>query len=254
MAGVDTVPLAATHRWTPVWQTLRAALVVVWATWAVAAWWSTPRAATVGEARADLSAGRMVAWEWVDSLDDVAAGWPTRIALTIGGGSSPHGLFVWRTTTGQVFHTAISYDRWTEPDGDASQEPVDERRSFEAALADTPVSGGEVVPHLPGLLDTVLTVVCLGVLIAGPPPVLGTRWFWFWVGTFDLGLGILVWLAAERPWATPDPPPPDPKTGKPRRYGGATGFVATILVGIAASILLAVLRAFPEWLVPSPLP
>src|SRR5262249_42793991 len=79
------------------------------------------------------------------------------------------------------------------------------------------------------------------------------RWFWFFLGFLPFGLGVLLWLKAERPWTEPEPPPTDPKTLKPKRYGGPTGFALTVCAGIVVALLLFLLRALPEWLVPSAL-
>ncbi|MFI6063643.1 hypothetical protein ACIA47_00045 [Micromonospora sp. NPDC051227] len=47
-----------------------------------------------------------------------------------------------------------------------------------AAVADPWYAGGDTA-HL---LGGVLTLLWLGRLIGGAPPLAGTRWFWFWIG------------------------------------------------------------------------
>jgi hypothetical protein len=110
------------------------------------------------------------------------------------------------------------------------------------------------MPYFVPVLAGVIALLSLAILIQGPAPGLGTRWFWFFLGGLPYGLGVLLWLRAERPWTEPEPPAPDKKTGQPKRYSGLTGLGLMILGGMVVSILVALLRSLPEWLVPSALP
>jgi hypothetical protein len=83
-----------------------------------------------------------------------------------------------------------------------------------AGHQDTTLGGTR--PALLTYLSLALVLVGLGVLLAGPAPVTGSRWYWFWLGGVPFGLGLLYWLARERPWADPTPPPLDHRTGRPR--------------------------------------
>ena len=52
-----------------------------------------------------------------------------------------------------------------------------------------------------------LAVLILAVLVAGPAPVRGTRWFWFWlIYAGPYGLGMVFWLLRDRPWSTTTQP------------------------------------------------
>jgi len=90
-------------------------------------------------------------------------------------------------------------------------------------------------------LSLALVLVGLGVLIAGPAPVIGTRRHWFWIGGIPFGVGGLHWLSRERPWTDPPPPPVDPKTGRQIRRTGLTGFLVMLASGFVASILVGLL-------------
>jgi hypothetical protein len=52
-----------------------------------------------------------------------------------------------------------------------------------------------------GITSPLLATVCLLVIIFGPAPRLGTRWYWFWAALMPWGLGVLLWLAREHPWS-----------------------------------------------------
>ncbi|GAA1872675.1 hypothetical protein GCM10009687_45640 [Asanoa iriomotensis] len=227
----------------------RVALALLWLVWAVAAWWTAPRAATLDEARADAAAGRIVAHQWADSFGETL--WFGRLRFSLDAdGVDP--VLVWRTGFGRVHYTLIP-DVVTEPGprGDVVVEPnpADDLR---AAMPDS--QRGTVLPYFAPVLAVVITLICLAILIQGPAPKLGTRWFWFFLGGLPFGLGVLLWLRAERPWAEPEDPAPDRKTGQPSRYGGLTGLGLMILGGIVISLLVALRRGLPEWLVPSALP
>lgn len=80
----------------------------------------------------------------------------------------------------------------------------------------------------------ILTLICLLALLVGPKPVRGTKWAWFWfAGLMPAGLGVLAWLAFERPWTTP--------TGVTRRRTGWAGLGWGLLGATAASAVVTLL-------------
>ena len=110
-----------------------------------------------------------------------------------------------------------------------------------AALAERldPQTLGNVTPWSPLLAGfaLILGFTFLGVLIAGPAPVLGTRWFWFWVVVITpYALGLLFWVLRDRPWAPAELP-----AGK-ERDGGVLGVVAGLLSSFVITVLLLGLR------------
>ncbi|MFY1622005.1 hypothetical protein ACN261_21590 [Micromonospora sp. WMMD723] len=47
-----------------------------------------------------------------------------------------------------------------------------------------------------GGTGVLLAAVALVVVVTGPTPVLGTRWYWFWlIFLGPYGLGLLLWTA-----------------------------------------------------------
>lgn len=79
-------------------------------------------------------------------------------------------------------------------------------------------------------------VLVLWALVSAAEPVTGTRWFWFWLATgVPLGLGMLWWLARERPWSSRAPV-------RPNRLKWWAGPGLSVLAGFAISLVLWALR------------
>ncbi|WP_410813948.1 hypothetical protein [Micromonospora sp. 067-2] len=253
------------------WRVLRMVLVVLWVVWASVTWWSAPRQASTAQARSDLSAGRMLSYQWADGWDSADQwGWTDDRALRFSGRSGP--LFVWRTDNRRVHYT--EFDRGST--GPALPGPVlpgssdagsSDAASFDpvtysgpqAAAFDQALQSANLQPRWQGVdapppvrvLPMVLVLSFLVVLLLGPDPARGNRWFWFWVlSGVPLGLGLIWWLARERPWHPAVTPPPDP-AGRDPRSRGYEGLLIAIATSIAASILLFGLRqALGDWYVP----
>ncbi len=240
------------------WSVLRIVAVVLWVAWAALSWWSQPRQATAEQARSDLAAGRMVSYEWGDSWDrNMTWRWARTPTLESSGTYGP--LFAWKTTDLRIHYARL---------GDANGEftlrgTVDESQYTgpeAAALAEVVEAAGHGggspgigTPRLLMLVMLLLAVPFLAVLVTGPAPVVGTRWFWYWlVSTVPFGLGLLYWLGRERPWsstaATPEGPPG--KDNRHRWYVAlGCGFVTTIVVGV---LVFGLNRLVGDWLFPVP--
>lgn len=267
---VVVAPTGRTWRW---WDVLRLALVVLWLLAAVLAWWTAPRKQSYDQAKADVAAGRVTAYQWGDRWDgDDPGPWFGVSALQSAGTLGP--LFAWRTPDGQV--------RWTDTvdfDEVTTTGAVDDKSysgagavgiAQELRAAGLEHRGGDVDSPGPVVagIGFVLAAIFLGTVVAGPAPVLGTRWFWFWlVSLAPLGLGLLFWLARDRPWsrsavpapavpapAVPAPAAPAPAAGRAeRRDRGILGFAIGVLAAILISILLLTLHGIlGDWWVPRP--
>ncbi|MEV4533720.1 hypothetical protein AB0J82_07805 [Asanoa sp. NPDC049518] len=250
MTAVDA--LRGAGAWPRVRPWLRYLILGLWVVWAAAAWWTAPRQSTVERAIADAEAGRVVAHQSVASFGDAnrASLWFTPVGLSSGG--PQEGVFseilVWRTGFGRVHYAQVQ--RYEVENGGLIEGTSAEAKRLAAVL---PEESTPLLSFAP-VLATVIVLLSLAILIQGPAPGLGTRWFWFFLGGLPFGLGVLLWLRAERPWTEPEPPAPDKKTGQPKRYSGLTGLGLMILGGIGLSIVVALSRSLPEWLVPSALP
>lgn len=104
-----------------------------------------------------------------------------------------------------------------------------------------------------------ITLLTLLVVVMGPRPGRGTRWFWFWLIGLPFGLGLLALavfevlrpprlvLVSDSPGlgalsGEPDPTASDDDPASahpvaPRRYSGWTGFGLSILGGILIALV-----------------
>ncbi|MFI5938282.1 hypothetical protein [Actinoplanes sp. NPDC051494] len=223
-----------------VWGALRVALAVTWLVAAGAAWWTMPREATYEQAVADVAAHGVIGYRWGDSWHDGGAGrWFEPVDLESSGLTGP--LFVWHTGDGRIrWADTGRFDRVTAV-GTTDEQSYSGPAA--AALArDLRAAGieegdiGTAPGTWAGVAGSALLVLALGFLVAGPAPVLGTRWYWFWliIGP-SFGLGMLFWLWRDRPWA-PDPRPAAPEPAK--RDRGLLGFGTALAASFVVSVLV----------------
>ncbi|MFD6680379.1 hypothetical protein [Micromonospora parva] len=221
-------------RWRVVWVALRWGLPVLWVLWAGLAWWVEPRESTEAQLDRDLAAGRVVTYQRANGWTDDDAYWGSRPALRP---AEQGWMITWTLPSGQTRYALVqppdpqSYS--VGPDRSAQTWP-DARL---ATVADPWHVGGDSasrIANTAGLLAGVLTLLWLGRLIVGAPPLAGTRWFWFWVGLLPFGVGVLAWTYREL-WR----PPPAPVPG---RGSGWRGFGWLILAGVGISLLVSVAR------------
>ncbi|MDG4764609.1 hypothetical protein O7632_10920 [Solwaraspora sp. WMMD406] len=234
-----TVPLTR-WRW---WDVLRLALVMLWLVAAGTAWWTTPRQQSYEQAKADVAAGRVVAYQWGDNWGARNGAWFSPAPLRSSGDLGP--LFVWRTEAGRVYWTN------TEVSGEVTLTDTADAENFSgpgaAGLAkdlrsaglEQRIGGVHSVGQIGTQVGFVLGVVCLAVIVGGPAPVRGTRWYWFWlVYLVPYGLGMVFWLARDRPWTGTAAAPLNLLDGAtPPRDSGFVGFGLGLLAAIVISFL-----------------
>ncbi|MFV2103649.1 hypothetical protein [Micromonospora sp. LOL_024] len=249
-------PVAWTWRW---WGVVRLALVLLWLLAAVVSWWTAPREQSYEQARADVAAGHVTAYQWGDSW---ATGGSPRLWFGASGlrtSSTLGPLLAWRTPDGRVSWTDTDrFDQVTTTDavdsasysGPGAVGVAQDLRAggLEQRAGEVRPLGGAVTG-----IGLVVTAVFLGVVVAGPAPVLGTRWFWFWlVSTAPYGLGMLFWLFRDRPWSrsvVSAAMPGDRERRDRGILGLGLGILATILVSL---LLLTFHEAFGDRWVPLP--
>jgi hypothetical protein len=198
------------------WQVLRTVLVVGWVAWAGFTWWSAPRESSAEQVRADVAAQRLTYFEWGDRWTNNTYGSPLRVDLASTGGPGP--ILLWHTANGRQHYAVIGDDMRTL---DGELQAYDSRRTATefpatAVLGALSIAGG---------------VLFLWALVSAPDPVTGTRWFWFWlVSGVPLGLGLLWWLARERPWSSRA----TVRENRLRWWAGlGIGFLASVAIDLA---------------------
>ncbi|MFC5927949.1 hypothetical protein [Micromonospora vulcania] len=198
----------------------------------------------------------VLTYQWAEGWNSTGRwGWTNDRRLRFSGRSGP--LFVWRTDNWRVHYA--EFDRGSA--GPVLPDSFDgvQYSGAQAAAFDQELQSANLQPRWQGVdsptpvrgLPVLLVLSVLAVLLFGPNPARGTRWFWFWVLTgAPLGLGLIWWLARERPWHPAVTPPPD-SNGRDPRDRWYVGLLIAIATSIAASILLYGLRqALGDWYVP----
>ncbi|MEU8183615.1 hypothetical protein AB0B85_09565 [Micromonospora sp. NPDC049044] len=209
-------------------------LPVLWVLWAGLAWWVEPRESTEAQLDRDLAAGRVVTYQRADGWADDDAYWGSRPALRA---AEQGWMIAWTLPNGQTRYAPV-------PPPDPQSHPARPDRSAQtgpdarlAAVAD-PWHAGEaahLIANTAGLLAGVVTLLWLGRLIGGAPPLAGTRWFWFWIGLLPFGTGVLAWTHREL-WRPPSAPVAD-------RGSGWRGLGWLILAAVGIALLVSVARA-----------
>ncbi|MEV6812337.1 hypothetical protein [Micromonospora sp. NPDC051296] len=242
---------------------LRWGLPLLWLVWAGLAWWSAPREVPAEQLERDAAAGRVVTAQRAD-------GWTDEGPSFWGARPQPHvnetgWLAVWTLPNGQARYADIGpfvgpgpdFDADFDADSDGSVPGVDEvgfgsdgagvtypgSTPDDAWLSLGGVTWGSEqglahrLSQAAALVAAVIGLVWLTMVVAGPAPAAGTRWFWFWIGLLPLGLGVLAFWFRERRFA-----------GHPEWQGqggrsGGLGFGCLLFGAIALSLLLAGARA-----------
>ena len=174
---------------------LRWVILGGWVLWAALAWWSTPRQVDLGQLDRDLAADRVVTWQRADGWGDGT--WEFRGRHPEPAPAENGQMFVWTVPTGQT--------RYVDAIVDVDAVPAD-RYAEQLAATALPWRADRVLAHRvadsAGLLGVLTGLLWLTMLVAGPPPRRGTRWYWFWLGLLPYGVGMLAWLYREK-WRPP---------------------------------------------------
>ncbi|MFI5834071.1 hypothetical protein ACIA5A_10390 [Micromonospora sp. NPDC051300] len=251
---------------------LPAALLACWLVWAALAWWTAPRADDEEGLRRDLAAGRVLTITRAEGWDD-SGPWARRPEPRHAQGGS---TVVWARPDGR-FHYAYAPapvsdgvedgdgadpgpEQGTgspspaatgaspDPDGGRFRDPWTDPLADPRALEATTHFGdtrADALADAAATIALVLGAAWLLTLLAGPPPVRGTRWYWFWIGLLPLGVGVLAWAYREC-WRADVP-----TTGT--RRSGWSGLGWWLVGGIGVSLVLAGLSAVlgdqlvPNW-------
>ena len=97
-------------------------------------------------------------------------------------------------------------------------------------------------------LGVLLTVVCTLVVILGPRPRRGTRWFWFWLVGGPMSVGIAIFAVAELVRPRYEPEGTVHPRGVAGRWSGLAGFALGVVLALAGSAVLILLTDLsPIW-------
>jgi hypothetical protein len=181
------------------------------------------RKSSVEQVRADLAADRLTRYEWGD-------GWRTDGGLVspfpaaLESGRGPDQLLLWHTSDGRQHFTTVE-----NPGADPAL-------GVELQASDSRQPADPAVSTVVAALAITGAVLFLWALLSSTDPVTGTKWFWFWlVAVVPLGLGLLWWLARERPWSPRAPV-------RATRLKWWAGIGISIVAGLLLSLALAGLR------------
>jgi hypothetical protein len=216
-------------------------VIGLWLVAAATAWWTAPRQATYEQATADIRAQQVTGYEWGDRWrDERARPWFSGAVLESSGTLGP--LFVWRTGSGRLFWADTADFDEVRSTGALDEQAysgigaVGIAQDLRAAGAAEP-TGIEARGRWADGIGIALALIFIVVLLAGPAPVHGTRWFWWWLVVLTpYGLGLLFWLARDRPWSRS----PEVADGRPRDrgiLGFGLGLFATFLINIVLLLL-----------------
>ncbi|MBB2940861.1 hypothetical protein FB565_000565 [Actinoplanes lutulentus] len=214
-----------------IWGVARILLVLLWIAGAASTWWTAPREVSYERALAAVSSGEVRAYQWGNGWDG-SERWFEAKTLTSRGDAAPY--FVWRTSDQRVYWTDTTLAAVDQesvivdgiPHGGGAAPIARQLTQQEQATVLNPWSG-----WLQGI-SLVLALTSLIVVISGPAPVRGTRWYWFWmVALIPYGIGLVFWLFRDRPWASAEP---DPAKERDRGwFGVVTAILANLVIALA---------------------
>lgn len=234
---------------------LGGAVVTVVAVLLVSAWQTGLRASTFDQLQADLADGTVQQWYAAERLESGALDLLQAPASTVRGDLDESGEGVYLPPKGDPLGGFLVWRAWGDPGWNVASESGASDRgdgSREAATQESTALVGQLraagVPMRPFELfdgSWVTNAVGLGglavlvLLVAGPAPRAGNRWFWFWsMLTIPVGLGFVAYAVVELIGIRRRPDPP-----LTRRWSGPLGFFGSILVAFLLGVIAQVARS-----------
>ncbi len=245
-------------------------LLVTWAVWLVAVWVVQPRLVPQGFLADDLAQGRVTSYRVV-TVDEEGrrgpASGPYRVNVYPAG--ADHSEVVDREVVdgevvdGEVDGRPVTVAYWV--DSPVASLRVLDTNGISSGTADEVVAGfrGAGVPEASASVffrglpadraynaASLLLLATLVVVILGPRPRRGTRWFWFWLIGGPLVAAVPLFAVAEllRPKdeAADTVHPP----GVAGRWSGLTGWVAGFMLSVGGGWVLSTLSGVsPIWFI-----
>jgi hypothetical protein len=233
-------------------------LLVAWAVWLVALWVAQPRLVPQEFLAGELAQGRPTSFSVVTVQEDRAVGFLSTDGLDVSSVSDQDRA---AALAGDYSGPAVSIAYWVDapvarlrvvdPNGLGSDVPA-------VLVQDLAAAGVPEAP--PGRLwldppaqrtytaGVVLVLLSTLVVILGPRPRRGTRWFWFWLVGGPLSVGVAIFAVAELIRPRHEPAGTVHPRGVAGRWNGLTGFAAGFVLSIAvAGLTLALTNLSPIW-------
>ena len=236
-----------------------AVLVAAWIVWFAVLWVGQARLVSVATLEDDLRAGRVLAFrevllqpaggdsQWVDT-PEIGYG-PVDGEGRLTDDSAVEETNAWVTLTYWV-DGPVATQRVLHLGGDrAAVAGVEDRLQAEGVPPDLSLAN-ELTRRTgdPGQLSGLLGLVTFGLIVLGPRPGRGTRWFWFWLLLAPFGLGVLAYAVVElvRPGRLHGS-----DAGR-RRLPGALGLLIEVVGGVMVTLGTAALADLAPVLVLRP--
>ena len=233
---------------------LGVALVIGWVAWLVALWAFQPRLVPQDFLADELAHGKPVAYRVVTVDEDGGPGPLSTYRLQVRPASSDQ---LDEDGSGQQVTVAYWVDapvaslRVLDMNGVSSDTPaavLEQLRAAGVPEADV----GELMLHPPAGRTNNAGVLLLAlatlVVVLGPRPRRGTRWFWFWLVGGPLLVGVPVFALAELLRPRYEPEGTVHERGTAGRWNGLLGFALGFVLSIAgAGALLALGGLSPIW-------
>ncbi len=233
-------------------------LVVAWAVWLVALWVVQPRLVPQEFLAGELAQGRPTSFSVVTVTQDRGAGPIAMDRLEVSSVSDEDRA---AALAGDYSGPAVSIAYWVDapvaqlrvvdPNGLSSEVPAALARDL-AAAGVPEATPGRLWLNPPAqrtyTAGALLLLVSTIVVIFGPRPRRGTRWFWFWLVGGPLSVGVAIFAVAELIRPRYEPAGTVHPRGVAGRWNGLTGFAAGIVLSMAGTaLMLALTNVSPIW-------
>lgn len=184
-----------------------AALVLLWVVWLAVLWVGQVRVVPLSTLEDDLEAGRVVTFREVVLDRDGGAQW-SGTAEVVHLDVDDLGVLTGRPEESGRGIRAVAY----RVDGRVATQRVVDPRLIEPSYPEETIGvlrSAGIPPDTGfgsdfhgqsdriGQVSAVLGLVTVGLIVAGPRPGRGTRWFWFWLLPAPLALGVLAFAVVE---------------------------------------------------------
>ena len=234
---------------------LGGALVAGWVLWLVAVWLTQPRVTSQASLTDELERGQVSAYRVV-TVDEDRAGMQSPYRLDLYPASDAADGALDGADDGRPVTVAYWVDapvatlRVVDTNGLSSDAPaamVARLRAAGVPEADRSRLVGLPGPQQVHNAGSLLLVLSTLVVVLGPRPRRGTRWFWFWVTGGPLSVGVPLFAVLELLRPRYEAPGTVPPPGVAGRWSGLLGFGVGAALAIGGAALSGLATLSPVW-------